>query len=138
MSDDHALRMLGRQRTLRVTAAGALHADNAHRLLKAVIGLLARYEPVAMRLDLGALGRIDAAGVTAIVLCQREASRRGVSFTIGACSASAAAALLAHRAGHLLPVRHVMPLRRLLTGTVCRRRGARPPYVADPETGGPR
>ncbi|GAA1637087.1 STAS domain-containing protein [Catellatospora bangladeshensis] len=122
MSDDLALRMSGRQRQLRVTAVGALRADNAHRLPKVVLGLLRRYAPAAVLLDLAAVTRIDAVGVAAVVLCQQTAARHGVTFMVDACSTCVQSALHAHHVGYLLPGpprRHAMPLRRHRTGTRC-------------------
>ncbi|MFD0598782.1 STAS domain-containing protein [Catellatospora coxensis] len=76
----------GRQRQLRVTAVGGLHADNAHRLPKVVLGLLRQYAPEAVLLDLGAVTRIDTVGVAAVVLCQKTTARHGATFTLDGCS----------------------------------------------------
>ncbi|GAA1408667.1 STAS domain-containing protein [Catellatospora coxensis] len=123
MSDELALRMAGRQRQLRVTAVGGLHADNAHRLPKVVLGLLRQYAPEAVLLDLGAVTRIDTVGVAAVVLCQKTTARHGATFTLDGCSPAVRSALRAHHADHLLPPEpprhHAMPLRRRHTGTVC-------------------
>lgn len=122
MSDDLALRMAGRQRQLRVTAVGGLHADTAHRLPKAVLGLLRQYSPAAVLLDLSAVTRVDAVGVAAVVLCQKTTARHGAGFSLDGCSPAVRSALRAHHAGHLLPEvprHHAMPLRRHRTGTVC-------------------
>ncbi|WP_144127902.1 STAS domain-containing protein [Catellatospora sichuanensis] len=134
MTDDLALRLGGEQRTLNVSAVGSLHADNAHRLPKAVLGLLRQYAPAVVRLDLSAVTRIDIVGVVAIVLCERQAARHRAAFTITGHSPAAAKALRAHGAGHLLPVprtRHAMPLRPPRTGTVCRT-PAHPPRPTGP------
>lgn len=122
MSDELALRMAGRQRQLRVTAVGALHADTAHRLPKVLLGLLRQYAPSAVLLDLAAVSRIDAVGVAAVVLCQKTAARHDVIFSLDACSPAVRSALRAHHAGHLLPAparHHTMPLRRHRTGARC-------------------
>ncbi|BCJ75102.1 hypothetical protein CS0771_46460 [Catellatospora sp. IY07-71] len=140
MSDDLALRMAGRQRQLRVTAVGGLHADTAHRLPKVVLGLLRQYAPTAVLLDLGAVTRIDAVGIAALMLCQKAAERHGCAFRLDACSPAVRSALRNHHARHLVPEpprHHAMPLRRLRTGTVCPGR-ARPPRFTGHDLGGRR
>jgi anti-anti-sigma regulatory factor len=122
VAEDLALRLAGQPRLVRITAAGALHIDNAHRLPKFLVSLLRTRPASAVRLDLRAVGHIDDVGAAAIVLCAREAGRRGIAFTVDGCSRAVAVALRAYGAGHLLPVRprRGMPLRRPRTGTVCR------------------
>jgi anti-anti-sigma factor len=140
MSDELALRMAGRQRHLRVTAVGGLHADNAHRLPKVVLGLLRQYAPEVVLLDLGAVNRIDAVGVAAVVLCQKTTARHGATFTLDGSSPAVRSALRAHYAGHLLPElprHHAMPLRRRHTGTVCPGR-SRPQWSTGHGMGGRR
>jgi anti-anti-sigma factor len=138
MNDDLALRMADRHRQLRVTAVGGLHADTAHRLPKVVLGLLRQYAPARVLLDLGAVTRIDAVGVAALVLCQQTTARHGAVFSIDGCSPAVRSALRAQRSGHLLPEpprRHTMPLRRRRTGTVCPGR-SRPRWSTGQRPGG--
>ncbi len=121
MTEDLQLRLAGRPSPVQLTAAGALHVDNAHRLPKFLVALLRTRRVAAVRLDLRSVRRIDDVGVAAVVLCGREAARRGIPFTLTGCSRVVAASLRAYGAGHLLPVRprRGMPLRAPHTGTVC-------------------
>lgn len=138
MTDDLALRLAGEQRTLNICAVGALHADNAHRLPKVVLGMLRQHTPAVVRLDLSAVTRIDSVGVVAIVLCERQTARHRAAFTITGHSRAVAKAMRAHGAGHLLPAprtRHAMPLRTPRTGTVCRS-AAHPPSTGPHPAGG--
>ncbi|MEV4412040.1 STAS domain-containing protein [Catellatospora sp. NPDC049609] len=142
MAEDLALRQGGQPRLVHITAAGALHVDNAHRLPKFLVALLRTRPVAAVRLDLRGVGRVDDVGVAAIVLCGREAARRGIAFAIDGCSRAVAAAIRDYGAGHLLPARprRGMALRRPHTGIACRAetrpprggprpRGDRPPWT---------
>ncbi|GAA1382732.1 STAS domain-containing protein [Catellatospora chokoriensis] len=140
MTDDLALRLAGEQRTLNICAVGALHADNAHRLPKVVLGLLRQHAPAVVRLDLSAVTRIDSVGVVAIVLSERQAARHRAAFAITGHSPAVAKALRAYGAGHLLPApraRHAMPLRAPRTGTICRSTVYPPPTGPRPAGGRP-
>lgn len=121
MSDDLRLRLQRHQQTLRLAAAGTVHADNAHHLPKVVIALLRRVPVTAIELDLADVSGADAVGVAAIVVCGRETVRRSIAFAVTASSPAVREALLRHGAGHLLPdTRHTPRLGPPHTGTVCR------------------
>ncbi|WP_425457829.1 STAS domain-containing protein [Catellatospora sichuanensis] len=91
-----------------------------------------------VRLDLSAITRVDAVGVIAIMLCARQAARRGAAFTVTGHCPAVAAAMRANGASHLLPApttRHAMALRVPRTGTVCRAT-AHPPRPDGPHPAG--